>query len=498
MPHRIALASLLLVAACEGRFVTPAPNSNQRVSGAMATKQTPIHRLTNDEYTNTVQDLLFTNARPGDNFPRSSVGESGYKNDSTALSVSQDWVARALTAADDLATAVIASKGTAGGAYAQIAPCASGAAGQACASDALAAFATRAYRRPIAAGSAEHAQLMAAFSAGATFDEGLHDAIVAALMSPRFLFVASEPSALDPALIDDYTLASRLAYFLWQTMPDEALLAAAASGALSTPNGLGAEVKRMLQDVKAVRFAKTLAREWAGLGNLESSSIAGVDDALRLAMLQETDLFLQDLLQSERSFIEVVRGDYSFVNKRLADLYGVTFPATDPASFQRVSLAGQKRMGIGTQASVLTVTAGAPDVTHPVRRGFWVVQRVMCMSPPPPPMDVPPLDPQSGAQSIRDRLNQHVASPACNGCHLVMDNVGLALENCGHGITDGNHNGGNFGFPLVLGGGKALGTKPGNFFVANNGDMSDLLFTISGMLGMGLANFQGSTKTLSV
>jgi hypothetical protein len=239
------------------------------------------------------------------------------------------------------------------------------------------------------------------------------------------LFVIAE----DEGAVSDFVLASRLSYFLWQTMPDDALLEAARSGALSTREGLHAEVTRMLADPRAMRLASTLVREWAGLANLESSGIDGLSDALRASMIKETDLFVQDIIKNDGSLLKLVSSNYSFVNQALADLYGVPFPGSDPNAFVRVELTGAKRMGVGTQASVLTATAGAPQVTHPVRRGFWVAQRVLCMAPPPPPMDVPPLDPGSGAQSVRERLNQHVASPACSGCHVVMDAVGLGLEN---------------------------------------------------------------------
>jgi Protein of unknown function (DUF1592)/Protein of unknown function (DUF1588)/Protein of unknown function (DUF1587)/Protein of unknown function (DUF1595)/Protein of unknown function (DUF1585) len=402
-------------------------SSNVLTSGHVA-----IHRLTNDEYSNTVQDLLFTTAHPTDDFPRSSIGESGFKNDSVALSVTQDWVTRAYGAAEALATGVIASKGTAGGAYERLATCASGSAGSVCASAILSAIASRAYRRPVLASSPELAQLMAVFSSQPTFDEGLHDALVAMLISPKFLFVSVEPPGAGttaPFALDDYALASRLSYFLWQTMPDDALFAAAASQKLSTDDDLDAQVRRMLADPRSLRLGQTLAREWGGLGSLESSSVDGLDDTLRTAMIHETDLFMSDLITQDRSPLNLVGGGYSFVNKPLADLYGLPFPGSDPNSFVRVSLPDGRRMGVVLQAGLLTATAGAPDVTHPVRRGFWVTQRVMCAPPPPPPPNVPALDPNVGAMSIRDRLNQHVSAAACSGCHVAMDAVGLGLEN---------------------------------------------------------------------
>jgi hypothetical protein len=273
---------------------------------------------------------------------------------------------------------------------------------------------------------------MAVFDSQPTFDEGLHDALIAMLISPRFLFVSVEPPSANSNAaypLDDYALASRLSYFLWQTMPDDALFAAAASRTLSTDDGLDTQVHRMLLDPRSKRLGQTLTREWGGLESLASSSIAGLDDALRTAMIQEMDLFMSNLIANDRSLLDLVNGGYSFVNKPLADLYGIPFLGSDPNRFVQVALPNTTRMGVVTQAGLLTATAGAPDVTHPVRRGLWVTQRVMCTPPPPPPPNVPSLDPNVGAVSIRDRLNQHASSPACSGCHVRMDAVGLGLEN---------------------------------------------------------------------
>lgn len=438
MAKILPFAALVLLIGCEGIFGSPgASNGARKIADAAnvasdsaaavptGTSHVALHRLTNDEYTNTLQDLLFTQARPGDAFPRASIGESGFKNDSQALAVNDDWVSRAYSAADAAASELVASKGAPNGAYARIVTCAT--ANRDCATTTLATLGARAYRRPIQ--DDELAALMAAFDAQTSFDTGLHDAVVTMLLSPSFLFVAAPAAGNEPVALDGFALAARLSYFLWQTMPDAELFAAAKSGALATDDGLVAQAKRMLADPRALRLARTLVREWAGLATLESSSIDGLTDELRAAMVKESDLFVAELLTHDRPLIELVRADYTFANEALADLYGVPFPGDDPNAFVRVDLAGKKRKGIGTQASVLTVTAGAPDVTHPVRRGFWVAQRVMCMSPPPPPADVPPLPPAAPAQSIRDRLNQHVASPACSGCHVVMDAVGLGLEN---------------------------------------------------------------------
>lgn len=394
-----------------------------------------IHRLTNEEYNNTVRDLLFTNLHPADAFPTSSMGFSGYTNDSDALKTYSELVSNYYNAAEALANNVLASKSVNGGAYSKIAGCALSANVnmQTCAANTVQQLATRAFRRPVSSG--ETSQLMTVFNQGGNFDTGLGDVITSILMSPKFLFVSivSQQSRVNGAEfnISEYELASRLSYFLWQSMPDDELMSLASKNQLHTTEILKQQVQRMLKDAKVDSFLKILRNEYLNLSNLANFSVPTLEDNLRLSMVRETDLFLQDLVANDRSLLDIVNGSYTYVNKALADLYGITFSGNSPSDFVKVASATAKRIGVGTQASVLTATAGEVGVTHPVLRGKWVTNRILCSEPPPPPPGITPLnlDPSAPGGTIRERLSAHTSNPSCFGCHQVMDNVGLGLEN---------------------------------------------------------------------
>jgi hypothetical protein len=392
-----------------------------------------IHRLTNDEYNNTVRDLLFTASRPGDGFPPTTAGFSGFTNDSDHLNVYDDLIAGYYDAAEALSKEVVTTKSAPGGAYARLVTCAPSSSG--CAESTVRTLAGRAWRRPVT--DAEAATLMNVFNASGDFDTGLGDVITALLVSPKFIFNYAAPPAAQSAgatfALDSYALASRLSYFLWQSMPDDELFAAAKADTLTQPDTLKAEVTRMLADDKAVAFVKVLRDEWAGLASLGSASASrpGLDDAVRLSMVGEVDAFLQDLVHNDRSVLSLVTGNYGFVNQTLADYYGVPFSGGDPTAFVRVDAPGMQRRGVVTSAAILTATAGDVLYTHPVKRGKWVTGRVMCTEPPPPPPNIPVVsfDPSDGGGTPRQKLEAHASGSACSGCHHVMDAVGLGLEN---------------------------------------------------------------------
>ncbi len=396
----------------------------------------PLHRLSNLEYNHTVRDLLFTQSTPADTFPDDLFGSSGFSNDSMANGVDDAHVSDYYDAAVALAAEVVASKGTAGGAYSKLASCAATmttSTQAACERSTISALATRAYRRPV--NDAELTALVGVFDAAGSFDTGLSDTLTAVLMNPKFLFVSVvSAQSQDPAAafaVSDFELAARLSYFLWQSMPDDQLVAAATAGTLHTPEVLAAQVQRMLQDPKIDDALHTLRDEYAGLSILSTTSINGLDDTLRLSMLQETDLFLRDMVTNDRNFTTLFTGQTAFVNGALAQLYGMTLPAgADASTFMAVQTPQGQRAGILTEAGILAATAGDVHVTHPVKRGHWVTDRVMCSSPPPPPPNVPLLsDTPPAGQTVRDLLQAHVSNPVCNACHQVMDPVGLSLEN---------------------------------------------------------------------
>jgi hypothetical protein len=271
----LTLAGALSAAACVGDIgsagkLTGSGAAGGAASGAAATTSAcgttyapghvAIHRLTNTEYDNTIQDLLYTTATPGTGFDPSPAGASGFENDSDALILSDDLTTSYYEAGEALAQGVIASKGIAGGAYAQIVTCSPSAA---CAQTTVTNLATRAYRRPVT--SAEVANLMTVFNADTDFDTGVQDVINAILVNPKFLFVYTTSAQSQVAgaafAVDDYTLASRLSYALWQTMPDATLTQLAQAGQLHQPATLQAQVARLLQDPRVSNMLVSLRND---------------------------------------------------------------------------------------------------------------------------------------------------------------------------------------------------------------------------------------------
>ncbi len=411
--------------------VTGDPGTSAACGSVYAPGHVAIHRLTNDEYDNTVRDLLFTTATPATAFDPSPAGASGFENDSDALIISDDLIAAYYTAGEALAKGVIATKGATGGAYSQIVTCSPSAA---CAQTVVTNLATRAYRRPVT--STEVATLMGVYGQDTDFDTGIQDVINAILMNPKFLFVyttgAQSQTAGATFAVDDYALASRLSYALWQTMPDAQLFELAQAGQLHQPATLQAQVDRMLKDPRVASMLESLRNDWAGLLTLAdpNGTLVGLSDDVRAAMVGEVDAYLKDIVASDSSFLSVLTGQYAFVNKTMATYYGVPFPGTDPNAYVKVPLPAQ-RTGLVTTPGILTATAGDVAYTHPVHRGHWLTQKITCTppSPPPPNVNLAFPNPSTTGESPRQALAEHTSNPACSGCHTVMDTLGLGLEN---------------------------------------------------------------------
>lgn len=392
-----------------------------------------IHRLSHKEYNNTVRDLLYTTSRPADSFTSSSRGGTGFGNESVALTITNSLTSDYVGAAEALAAEVIASKSESNGAYAKLAPCAvQGMTDLNCAREAIRNLASRAYRRPVTEGQAtsELELLMKVHSGGASFDEGFKDAIVAILINPNFLFVRFDhPEPNNPNVVvnlNDYELATRMSYFIWQSMPDATLFRLAMDGQLSDPEVIRAQVQRMLRDPKAKAIADTFRTDWAYVGALDSGGVDGLDTDTLAAIRDETKYFLEDLVNNDRSLLNLVDADYTFANQTLAQFYGLS--GVVGGGFQRVNLPGRERRGVLTHASVLITHGGNTLETSPVRRGRWFAAAVVCQ-PPDPPNAVFELPGGVEDGTMRDRLKQHTASTACSNCHKVMDNLGLGLEN---------------------------------------------------------------------
>ena len=312
----------------------------------------------------------------------------------------------------------------------------------ACAAEILTSLARRAYRRPIDA--ADLATVMEFYRAGrddGSFDAGIQLALERLLISPDFLFrVARDPVDAEPEAVyalTDLEMASRLSFFLWSSGPDDILLDLAEQGRLNDPEVLAGQARRMLADPKAIAFVRNFAGQWLYLRNLrgvvpDAKIFPEFDENLRDAFLQETERFVESLVREDRSMLDLLGADYTFVNERLARHYGI--PGIYGSHFRRVTLdpeLAERRGGIFGHGSLLTVTS-YPNRTSPVLRGKWVLTNILGTPPPPPPADVPDL-PDRGedgrAATVRDRLAVHRESPACSVCHAPMDPLGLALEN---------------------------------------------------------------------
>jgi hypothetical protein len=234
----------------------------------------------------------------------------------------------------------------------------------------------------------------------------------------------------------DLELASRLSFFLWSSIPDDQLITLASQGRLKEPAILEQQVKRMLADERSHALVKNFAGQWLLLRNLQSvqpdpNEFPNFDDNLRQAFRRETEMFFESMMREDRSVLDLINADYTFLNERLAKHYGI--PGVYGTQFRRVKLTGalgDQRRGLLGQGSILTVTSEA-NRTSPVKRGKFILEAIMGTPPPAPPPNVPPLKENEGAQaqSVRARLEEHRRSPACAGCHAVMDPLGFSLEN---------------------------------------------------------------------
>jgi mono/diheme cytochrome c family protein len=296
-----------------------------------------------------------------------------------------------------------------------------------------------AYRRPVANEEvAKIAGLVAmAQKNGLTMEQSMRIGVQAVLVSPNFLYrIERDPNPNDPSdvhPVSNYEMASRLSYFLWSSMPDEELLQLAGEKRLCQPDVLHAQVKRMLASPKADALVDNFAGQWLELRNLDSvhpdpDQFPEFDNQLRQAMYTETRLFVNSIVHEDRSILDFIDGQYTFVNERLAKFYGI--PGVTGKNFRRVELDGKERSGVLTQASVLLVTS-YPTRTSPVLRGKWILENVLNAPPPPPPPGVGSIDAKGGPLSgtMRQQMEKHRANPMCAGCHTRMDPLGFALEN---------------------------------------------------------------------
>jgi len=260
-----------------------------------------------------------------------------------------------------------------------------------------------------------------------TFEQAVRVGLLSVLLSPDFLFLQEKPGKLD-----DFALASRLAYFLWSTMPDEELLGLAEQKKLSQPDTLRQQVERLLKDPRAAAFTENFIGQWLGLRDIDATEPSRIlywefDHMLKVSMIRETELFFDELLKNDLSLTNIIASDFSMLNGRLAKHYGIAGVAGS-WDFRKVVLPRDShRGGVMTMGSVLKVTADGTNTT-PVKRGAWVLDRLLGKPPPEPPPDVPSLPPdRRGATTIREQLAKH-RQGSCAACHAKFDFAGFALE----------------------------------------------------------------------
>jgi hypothetical protein len=396
-----------------------------------------IRRLNREEYHHTIRDLLGVDFWPED-FPADEVGY-GFDNIGDVLSLSPMLMEKYLAAAAEIVER--AMKPQSDSHRRLIARMPEPGQEQAVARELLGAFARRAYRRPVTDEEVARLVRFVAMSLenGGSFLEGMQIAVQAALCSPHFLFRWElDPPATKPGDVrelNDYEVASRLSYFLWNSMPDEELFTLAAQGALRRDGHLEKQAARLLKDWRARSFFTSFAGQWLQIRNLWEVSLdpgvfKGWDDRLKGAMKEEAELFFQAIALEDRPVTDLLAADFTFVNEKLARHYGLA--GVQGETFQRVTLPpGSPRGGVVTLGAVL-VSTSTPTRTAPVIRGKWILEQILGTPPPPPPPNVPPLPNQSPVDqtaSLRKRLEEHASRAECAGCHKRMDPLGFALEN---------------------------------------------------------------------
>jgi hypothetical protein len=334
----------------------------------------------------------------------------------------------------------------------------------ACAKQILTTLARRAYRRPATA--QEMTTLQSFFDEGrkdATFDDGIEYALRFLLASPQFLVRAErEPASATLRAgrtyrISDLELASRLSFFLWSSIPDDELIAAASEGRLTQPRVLEQQVRRMLADARSDALVSSFAQQLLYLRNLPATSPDGIfypnwDDELRQSLKRESELFFDSIIREDRNIVDLLTADYTFVNERLARHYGI--PNVYGSRFRRVTLPPEMdyRRGLLGKGSFLAVTWTQNFRSSPVKRGVWVLENILGTPPPEPPPNVPALEDTKGESgkvlTLREQMTLHRASPTCAGCHKIMDPIGFALENFDADASWRSRQGGEGGTPI--------------------------------------------------
>lgn len=431
-----AATSTLTVSPNDVRLADPDPTTAScAVSGEELVPFRVLTRLNRAEYDNTVGDLLGDTTHFALNTLPTDYGDGSFDNNAEALTIDPTLVQTYQQVAETLAENAMAT-GSAGRGL--ILTCTT--TDNTCITQVATNFAARAWRRPATA--TEVTNLVALYTAtmagGFTSDQGIQMMVEGALMSPNFLFRPEIDTTLDSQSqhpVSAYELATRLSYYLWSSMPDAALEAAAASGQLATRAGIQQQVARMWTDPKASEFATRFPGMWLNTANITVSHtpdptiFPAFTSDLQTSMQEETAAYMNEFITGDENFFDFIDAKFTYVNQTLATFYGIA--GTFGTQMTRVDLTGNtERGGILTQGAFLTVTA-APDRTSPVLRGEWVLDRLLDTPPPPPPANVPPISAAvpSDMETFRQKMEEHANNPACSGCHTLMDPIGFGLEN---------------------------------------------------------------------
>lgn len=389
-----------------------------------------LRRLTRAEYNRTVRDLFGVTSAPADVFPPDS-STSGFDNNAQSLTISPQLAALLLDAAETVAAEAMANDAG------QIIAC-DPALDSGCARDTLQALALRVYRRPPTDAELDDLMVLVDFATaeGDDFSAGIEYALQAMLMAPQFLY-RSVPSnsmnllnAGEVVPLDDYALASRLSYFLWSSTPDDELLARAQQGSLHDPDTLRAQFDRMLADPRSDALYESFVVQWLQLGKLDSASpdpdlFPAYGEALQGEMLEEIELFFEDLRQRDGSIVELLTSNRTFASEELAKIYGVDGVVGD--SLVPIQTDPEQRAGLLTMPAILTMTSG-PEQPNIVWRGVWLAETMLCVTPPPPPEGIPPAPEPSPDETERERLERHREDPQCASCHMLIDPLGFSFE----------------------------------------------------------------------
>ena len=415
-----------------------AGGGSSRAAGGVPTDpgRVTMHRLNLAEYDNTMRDLLGTTTHPSVdfNFPPDDRGDN-FDNISDVLTVSPLH----LTCYNAAATALISAAMASASQRPLLVTCDLVAGGTTCARTALETFVPRAWRREVTSAEIDHLMTLVtvATSQGDTTEAGFDLALRVALLSPNFIFrpeIDSVPTSLTSHPLSDYELASRLSYFLWSSMPDAALFAAAQAGKLHETSTLQGQITRMLADPKAQAIVDNFAGQWLFIRKIDEATpdatlFPQFDATLRAAMKSETQMLFRDVAFNGLPANQLLTAQYTYANDRLAQYYGL--PAVGSTDPQRVDLTGNtQRRGLLSHGGILTVNSHS-DRTSPVLRGKYVLTQLLCENVPPPPPNVNTTitaDP-AGAKTLRQVLEDHIQNATCAACHNLMDPIGFSMEN---------------------------------------------------------------------